>query len=609
MLLAALRRNYEDLRARELLDLVLRARFGGPEAYLEINGFITSSTGAAPAKLRYDACQERILRALAADLFCRSCGKPHGRIIYGRAFIEGQGPRTPPVRCPHCGCEDAAGPLRHLVLGAKGPGKSEILKHLHAFRLGRMALTGRRPRTIIVRANDAEGLEALADVGAILSRPMHALVFGRATVPMVRHPAESLVVEGWRAPVSRSYGARQLPNGRHPDLADWDDACTMRTSEQEPGVGRKITQKFTGTFLDGNEPWAVLNVVGNPCAEGDANHRALELAKAHPDEWSHVELLCGGHDTDPPFWSCWPEGLSSEELKRRWETDAREYDRVYRAMLYSPGEIVFDLKKARGFLAPGPLIDPALAGESGALVLPDVPAKLPWPKILAFDLGFTGPRAVRRLLKGRSKTGMACIGMHPDTKVCYVFYSGAEYIPPGGHADRAAGLSVEYNTTLCAMEIEGAQKEVVEKFEARGLMVYPYSASALGAKDYRKLPVATALNEGRLLLRCVWAPAVGHSPGGVVFDPAQTSAREAMGRYPAESDELDAIEIGCRTLWMLYGAIPTAARPAVQPVRRWLTPQEDLEAWRNSWYETPAESRFDGYEQDLALPLSAGASL
>lgn len=583
-----------------LLDLRRRAREGDFFSYWDLNGYVADSVADCPVPLRRYAVQYEVAQNLMADMLCKYCGRWHGQFI--SAMVPGEG-RVLPATCPHCGKEDAAGPLHHAEFGGKRYGKTEITFGLAApFRIGWIGLHKRRPRGVCIAANTEEAEERVGIVQAALRRPMHEFVFGPDTVPLGGFGEEEgsgrgstkseIFCRRWgphgRA-VYRGYGVTAVPSGLHVDFVDWDDASNLNTELLKPAEGRKVRTKFYSTVDQGTHPWTAVNVMGNICAAGGLNEELLKMAKGDPVGWSVHTASAGDDKSEPPFKSYCPELVPPDWLRSFWERNPREYRRVFQLKAFMAGDLAF--KQIQFWLA-GPRLarrfdvpemTPAQEKVAQAMGVPVLDDLEGWHLLPAADLAFTpdGPHARTR---GRTQTAMGVLARDPTGPLVVLLEGASEYMGPEDHVPRIVEMCRRWNSVEAAIEITAAMVEIVAPLEREGLTIHVYNPSDPrlgGSKVARKDPLVAAANRGDFRLLGQFRSTRSNE---IVPAESQRHVYEDMGLFPAQSsDSVDMVEIGWRKIGELYG-LWADEEPAVVEMEQYA--DHGLARWRRA-YQTP----------------------
>jgi len=547
-----------------------QARHGNFLSYLRLNGFRLDSTVANPQPLRVgDPFQKRLVALYVADLICcrverdgegrvvkHGCGKFHGIITHKIVQDKNGQPRLEPVTCPHCGMEDCAGPRKHAGVMPKYTGKTQVfVAHGVPFRLGLDALAGFRPHFVVISANQEEAERRKKDIESVLRRPMHEIIFGRATVPKKRSPAKSTRCEGWVDTIGEYFGWEKVPNGVRPAHWIWDDASNINTSILRPADGVKVRLKLESTVLQSTDPWTVIDIHGNICTPNDANSAARELAGREPGLWTGIDTWVTGEY--PDFSNPWPEVWSKDWLCELYRSNPREFERVMMGKPLSSAEMPF--QKFRFFTSGNkwdkiaPAIRDHVMKQDNPYILSENPKlALGRIRLLALDLAFTGEGSADSK-KNRSQTAALVGELDPKTHNILVLAGKAGYVAAGDHLAYCSSLIETYGIRDLVMEPLGAQKEVIAAARQAGFVVHEYDPTTMGSKQYRKLPVADAINSGRVLLPG-WPCIQFDAKGEMIVQEGMRWLYDALRLWPAgPKDPVDALEILVRTMWKLYG--------------------------------------------------------
>ncbi len=533
-------------------DLAL-ARRGDFAAYIRLNGFDASGKRLVVAE-----CHKRLMAHYSSDLTCTNCGASHCQ----DASRQGPDAELLPVTCPACGQENCAGPRNLHVEGPRGSGKTAFAQLWLAFRLGLDLYHDIRPQALIIGANADEAAIRCVAVAMIMRRKRHTACFGKKATPLAKHPKRNIVFKSKEPALVFAYGILGVPPGMHVDYIWLDDICNQNNTMLKPSMMKKITEKYTNVVAESDLPWSVTNFIGTPWRTGDLNSFLRKFANARPESWRRLTITSGGPDDKPPFWSFWPERFSPRTLEEKYDLDPRAYRRAFMMQEVLDEEIVF--KNIHFYVQDSP--DRPLTQSQKAVIgrspiLRVKPHETKWPRILALDPGFTGAESNT---KNRSKSGICVFGYNLDEWRIYTFYAEEDYWAPRHLKKKVLQLCRQYRVDTLAIEKGGAQIELINWFEDRGLTVLPYNPTLYGSKELRKMPIADAVNSGQVVLRG-YTPI--HRRDGTQFSeltlmavPGQSSLYEGLMIFPAElRDIVDAFEIGIRTLFDLHGQRPVVA--------------------------------------------------
>jgi hypothetical protein len=545
------------------------ARAGNFYSYLRIAGH----QGHSSARLMFSTTKlhQHIVETAMADLMCRRCKKFH---MQDNTFFLLRGGHYQPtaVTCPNCGLENCAGPRRHAVEAPRGSGKSELVDCADAFRFGLSIARGRPIQGMLIGANQDEARKRLGFVKAKMQTAGHGVIFPEA-IASARSRAGTVAIKGGKGlEVYTGYGILGIPPGHHVDRFRADDVCNQNNTLLKPAEMIKVWEKWANVAENSLQPWSVIDYQTTPWRAGDTTSKLRTFASANRtvvmdsplriellegNEWLWLAFAAGGA---PDFASHWPEKHTPEELRRLYSLDPRAYERAYMMREIADAEIAFrDIQFF--WQKPKDYRTISAAALAQLLRLPSVPChprELPWPKMVGYDPAFSGSDK-----PGHSKHGFSVVMLDPEKPLAYVVYANEQYMAPEDVKEELLRLCANYGTMDVAIEDTGVVEELKQYLTSRGLNIYPYSPGGKtfgGSKEFRKSPVAEAVNDGRLLLRGQ-AKIVESGSGIIGIGPQkfQEPLYDAMRIFPAEKrDILDALEIAVRMLWLLYGQYPVA---------------------------------------------------
>lgn len=529
-------REFALKRVESILGRIKLARQGHFLAWLSLNNYTRDSSETMPEPLELTQTHRDMIACLQADLLCPRCGRYHL-----------SNPRSATIRCRRCGYKGPIGPRYHWINAPRGFGKTELAEKSFAFRIGLALYHGLTPRAFVIGGNVDEGVLRMARVKAVMRGSGNAACFGESVVPQDKQPARTLKVKGRPDTIlAQAYGILSVPPGHHVDLILMDDIVDAKNTLIKPGLMYQVNDQYKNVVAKSCKPHTVQDYVGTPWRVGDVNSILREFAAEHPKQWRALKVACGGPDED--FSSPWPERFAPEDLRAEYDLDRRAYERGYMMRELDDSEIAFREIQFWTYRAKEKAKD---AAHAQALMQCQTVAgsirNKGWTIVVGVDPGFAWV-----MKQGRSRCGIAVEAWSPPDDSWahgrgYLLYAHEDYMDPGTLKQEVLSLCRTYNTQY--LGLENSAVALVDWFEERGITVFPYNPidpAYGGSKGFRKLTLATDVNDGTVLMRGV----ARSSDGRPVIEPHADVARlhEAMRLFPAQCpDILDAAEIAHMT--------------------------------------------------------------
>lgn len=546
----------------DIKKVIAESQQGDFISYLLLNGFNIQSTEEHPQPLCMCPEHTKLYKALAAVLYCKSCGRPHGQDFMARATPKSSRPTE--ITCHHCGQRDCAGTRNIGTEAGQGFGKSVAAAHWIAYLDGLLRYRGYKPTLIATCANKEESEVRLDMLKVIMNRPNHRNCFGARSVPKGRQKRSEVVFKdsakekGAKDTVDltgggMAFGTPSFPNGKHVDILWMDDVCTQTTSIVKPKDGQNIKTKIEGTVLKCVQPlFTIIVYQSNTWRKGDTTSWMRQWTSMDPT-WSWHKVACGGPEDD--FRSPCERTLPREHLRSIYIRGDREYERSMMLHEITDEELCF---RDPRFYTTKRSMERASVPAGGKslediiILEVDEPEMMPWPKFISIDMGFTGATSD---LKNRSKTGIVVGSINPETGMIFILYASESYIAAGDHLAELARLSNIYGTTWIMPDSGAAQNEFVAELERAGYEVTPYNATSLGNKALRKERLCAFWNQGYVRLRVALKRTSAESDAihKEIYKGQDKVAAAAVSFPAVVTDLLDALEIGCRKAWERHG--------------------------------------------------------
>jgi len=128
-------------------------------------------------------------------------------------------------------------------------------------------------------------------------------------------------------------GILSSTTGGRADLLVFDDVCDLRNSILFPALRDRVKQAYFGVYADMLEPEGREWHIFTPYHSKDLNS---VLKKTN--QFFHKRYPTGG---PPSFLSIWPERFDSEELRRRYWRDPKNYERAYMLLNITDEDLIF----------------------------------------------------------------------------------------------------------------------------------------------------------------------------------------------------------------------------------------------------------------------------